>query len=284
MYRLTLTNDLGEQLTFGEGGAYTISEIEGLAAPEATINTSEIALMDGQVYNSAKVGMRTLQIAFAIEYDAEQKRLDMYNVLRIKKPIEMRYTSDLRDVTISGYVSDLEVTHFAMKQIATVTILCPFPYFRSAQEAVNELANVISAFHFPFAITAAEPIPFSYVQQLANVTVQNSGTVGTGMSITLYARGAVGNPKIFNYETGEYFGLDFSMQTGDEITINTLSGEKSVTLLRDGATSNIFNSISEGSTWLQVDDYQSTFVYEVGSGVLTDLIAEFRHYDLFAGV
>lgn len=284
MYNLTLTNESGAQLTFGMGGAYTISEIDGLSSPEATINTSEVALMDGQRYNSSKVSMRTLSIAFAIEYDAEQKRLDVYNVLRIKKPIHVHYKSDLRDVTIDGYVSKLDVDHFAMKQIATVTIICPSPYFRSAQMVVNELSNIIKAFHFPFAITEAEPIPFSYIQQLSNVTIENGGTTDTGMTIVLYARGAVNNPKIFNYVTQEFFGLNFSMQAGDEITIDTMAGEKSVTLLRDGATSNLFNYVMADSTWLQVEGIQSMFVYEVGSGTLSDLVAEFSHYDLFAGV
>lgn len=284
MYNLTLTNESGAQLTFGMGGAYTISEIDGLSSPEATINTSEVALMDGQRYDSAKVSMRTLNIAFAIEYDAEQKRLDVYNVLRIKKPIHVHYKSDLRDVTIDGYVSKLDVDHFAMKQIATVTIICPSPYFRSAQIVVNELSNVVSAFHFPFAITEAEPIPFSYMQQLSNVTIKNNGTADTGMTIVLYARGTVSNPKIFNYETKDFFGLNFSMQTGDEITINTMSGEKTVTLLRDGVTSNIFNYVMADSTWLQAEGVQSVFAYEVGSGTLSDLVVDFSHYDLFSGV
>lgn len=283
MYSLILENESGARLTFGMGGAYTISEIDGLSAPEATINTFDMALADGQQYSNAKVSTRTLQIAFAIEYDAEQKRLDAYNVLRIKKPITMYYKSDLIDVFIEGYVSKCNVSHFDMKQIMTVTILCPSPYFKSAQQVINELSSIVKAFTFPFAITEPAPIPFSYVQKVTNVTVANQGTVDTGLTIVLYASGDVANPKVFDYETGDYFGLNITMYAGDEVTITTGTGVKAVTLLRGGVTSNLFNDIAEGSTWLQLHGAESVFVYQADSGA-ESLTVEFRHYDMYAGV
>ena len=55
MYKLILENASGSQLVFNRlGGAFTITDIDGLAAPAAIINTNESALMDGATYNSAK--------------------------------------------------------------------------------------------------------------------------------------------------------------------------------------------------------------------------------------
>lgn len=284
MYKLTLEDADGATLTFGDGQPYTISEIEGLSPPEATINLNELALIDGQQYNSAKVSARTMNIAFAIEYKAEQNRLAAYKVLRVKKPITIYYKSDLRDVWIKGYIASVNVTHFEMKQICTVSIICPFPYFRSAQEIVNELSVIVSNFHFPFYGLESNNVVFSYVQNVQNVTVENNGEVDTGLIITLYIKGNITNPKIFNYNTGSYFGLNYSFEAGDEVTINTITGEKTVTLLRDSETINIFNYVSEGSTWLQIEGWQSTFVYEVGSGSLSNIEVTFTHYDLYEGV
>lgn len=284
MYKLVLEDVKGNQLTFGMGGAYTISEIEGLAPPKANINLSDMALMDGQHYNSAKVETRTLNIAFAIETDAEQNRLNAYRVLRIKQPIRMYYSSDLRDVYIDGYISEIGVTHFAMKQIVTVSIICPSPYFKSAQEVVNELSAIVSGFHFPFAITEENPIPFSFVQMLSNVTVENLGEVDTGLIIIMYATDTVTNPKIFDYETQDYFGINYTLQAGDQVTINTMSGEKTVTLLRDGEETNLFNYVMEGSKWIQLDGISKSFVYEVGSGSIGDLSVQFKHFNLYQGV
>jgi len=66
MFSLVLENKNGDQLTFSQNSPYTISDIQGLNPPDATINTSEVSLIDGAKYNSAKVNMRQLMIAFAI--------------------------------------------------------------------------------------------------------------------------------------------------------------------------------------------------------------------------
>lgn len=428
MYKLTLTNDNGNQLTFNQlGGPFTITEITGLNPPTATINTNTTAIMDGARFNSSKVEMREIQLAFAIEYDAAANRLEVYKVIQSKKHISLEYESELIDVTADGYVESIDITYFAMKQIVTVSILCPFPYFKAAQTIVNDLSNLINLFSFPFAseggknllpypyyqstrtnagvtytdngdgtitcdgtstsstttafvmqsrdegnfylppgnyilsggisstqrvvinymqegattattvavstgedaaftITeeiAAFPlqvgiyttagaswenetvypmirfstytddtwqpynygeIVFGYVETVNNVTVTNGGTVEVGMTIELYAKAPVTNPKIYNYITNDFFGLDFSMQAADLITISTTAGNKTVTLLREGTETNIFNSITKGSTWLQLAVGGNEFVYTADSGGEDSLNVYMSHNDLYEGV
>lgn len=286
MFSLILENANGDQLTFGAGSPYTISEINGLNPPSATINTSQIALIDGAKYNSAKLDMRQLNIAFAIETDAAANRVAMYNVLKSKQWIRMYYSGDVRDVYIDGYIQSIDITYFAMKQIVTVAILCPSPYFKNAQEIVNQLSNIINTFYFPFAITAAAPIPISYFSNDVGITVENDGDVECGMVIQLYAREMLSNPKIYNYVTQDYFGLTINMQPADLITIDTRQGQKSVTLLRNAIQTNIFNNIMQGSTWLQLEANGSTFTYEVDeiAGDASDLKVTFTHNNLYEGV
>lgn len=283
MYKLTLKTEYGV-LTFGMGEPYVITEIQGLSSPDADVNLTDIALADGQRFNSAKVKSRTMNMAFAINYDAEPNRLNAYNVLRVKKPVRVEYKSELRDVFIEGVVKSVNVTHFEMKQICTVTVVCPFPYFKDAQEIINALTNVVNAFHFPFASTEAPQIVFSYIQQQSNTTVINNGEVDTGLIIELYFKGAVENPKIFNYATADFFGLDYNFQAGDIVTINTNQGEKSVKLLRNGAESNLFNYIMKNSKWLQLEGKECVFIYEVGSGAMSSVEITFSHNDLYEGV
>jgi hypothetical protein len=285
MYKLTLQNEQGNSITFNElNGPYTITDIDGLSPADANINLTDTALLDGQRYNSAKVNLRTMDIAFAIEYDAELNRLRMYDVLHVKRPITLFYKSDLRDVYIEGYVQKVHVTHFEKKQIATVTIICPSPFFKNAQEVINELTNTIKMFHFPFWGLTPKNIVFGEEQFLTNVTVENEGELITGFIVEFYASNNVSNPRVINYMTNEYIGILYDMIPGDLITINTLAGEKTVTLLRGGAEINLFNYVQDGSTWLQLEPGENTFVYEVGAGSPTNLTVTFRHYDLFEGV
>lgn len=66
MFKLILENAAGEQVQLTNRKEYAVTEIQGLNPPGATINTSEMALYDGAKYISSKVGMRSINIAVAI--------------------------------------------------------------------------------------------------------------------------------------------------------------------------------------------------------------------------
>lgn len=285
MYNFILENKDGQRLEFNNVGVdFRIVEIDGLYPPKALINTSETALIDGSMYNSSKVTNRTLKVAFSIENNAESNRARVYNVIQVKNAIRAYYKSDTRNVYIDGYVEALVVNHFDKKQIATATILCPEPYFKRAQEIINELTNVINNFRFPFHGSDDAPIVFGLLEDVVDVHIVNGGTVETGMTIELFAKGPISGPKIYNYLTQEYFGLNVSMETGDTITIKTGQGEKTVDLLRDGHHTNIFNTVEAGSTWLQLPANGGTFVYTVEEGNPLSLLVTFKHFDKYEGV
>lgn len=284
MFELILENASGDQLNFAQNNAFTVTEITGLNPPPATINTSQIALIDGAKFNSSKLQMRTIDVAFAIEYNAAANRIEVFKVLKSKQYVKLTYKGQFRQVYIEGYIASIDITYFAMKQIVTCSILCPSPYFKAAQMVVNELLNIINTFHFPFSSTAAPQIVFGYISNDVGITIENDGDVECGMIIELYAKDALTNPKIFNYITQDYIGLNISMQQADLITIDTRQGQKSATLLRGGVTTNIFNSVIQGSTWLQLAANGSTFVYEVGTGNASDLTVTFSHSNLYEGV
>ena len=78
--------------------------------------------------------------------------------------------------------------------------------------------------------------------------------------------------------------LNVTMQQSDTIVIDTNPGEKSITLIRDGIETNIFNSLVRGSTWLQLDFSGGAYAYEVASGVLSSLMVTISHENLYEGV
>ena len=285
MYELTIQNKKGIAINFNSiGGPFTIIDIAGLGPAPATINTSPSSLLDGEKYNSSKVNMRTINLAFAVEKEAEANRLQAYKVFQSARAVDIHYVSSMLNVTIEGYIESVDVTHFEAKQVITVVIVCPFPYFKAAQQVVNELYSLINMFHFPFASTATPELIFGVVNPMTNEAVINNGAVECGLIFELYARDTLSNPKIYNYLTNEFIGLNFQMQAGDLITINTEKGKKSVTLLRDGSETNLFNYLMEGITWLQLEVGGSEFVYQVTSGVITNLLVTIKHNDLFEGV
>lgn len=284
MFNIYLENKDGKTLHFGASTPYTITEFSGLNPPKATINTNTTATLDGGMFNSAKLQMRSINLAFAIEENAEANRLAVYEVVQPKNPINLYYQSEMLDVFISGYVEEVSPSYFAKKQIVTISILCPFPYFKSAQKVVNELSSIIKMFHFPFASTAEKELIFGVIDPLTSVTILNQGSVQTGLTFELYAKNQITNPKIFNYQTGDFMAINTTMQQGDLVTITTGQGNKTITLLREGVETNIFNLLDKNSTWLQLDIGGGVFVYEVEEGGTVNLSVTISHYDLFEGV
>ena len=284
MYNIIVENENSQQLVFNDlDGDFQITSITGLYPADALINTDQSALYDGGRYNSSKVNMRTINFGFSIEKNPEEARRKIYRVLQPKRYAKLYYKSDLYDVYIEGYIENVIVNHFEKKQTATFQMLCPFPYFKNAQIVVNDFTGVEARFKFPFAMPA-EGIPIGEVVSIANVFIPNEGMVEAGLIIELYAKASLSGVKIYNYETMEFIGTNESMQAGDLITITTGQGDKRAKLLRNGEVINIFNSIMEGSTWLQLPSAGMTAIYTVEEGNYTDLIATIKHYDLFEGV
>lgn len=284
MYKVYIENNTtSEKLEFNSlNGEYTITEIQGLSPAEATINTDEVALMDGATFNSAKIGTRTIDIAFCINGNAEKGRLKAYKVLQPKKTVRFYYETSEISVFIDGIVKNIQVGHFDANQLITVTLLCLSPFFKNDEEVRDVLSNVRPMFHFPFPSDSTSLV-FGVREALSNVVVTNKGTAETGLTIELYASGIVHNPKVYNYVTQEFIGLEGFLYAGDLITITTGVGEKSIKLTRNGVTSNAFNMIADGSSWLQLPVEGAVFVYTAESG-FSSLTVTIKHYNLFEGV
>ena len=260
MFNMIFENKNGLQLRFGAGYPFTIKEFSGLNPPSATINTTEAALVDGGKYNSAKLQMRQVNIAFAIEVDAENNRLEVYKVVQSKMPLKIYYISDRLDVFLEGYVQDIDFSYFAKKNICTVSVLCPFPYFKVASEVISDFEEGMGLFHFPFSSTESPQLVFGANYETVAARVENAGNVPCGLTFKLYASGAVSNPKVIDRKTGEYFQINIDMAAGDQITVETQQGYKKVSLQQGETITNIYNAWADGSTWLQLDVNGSTFI------------------------
>ena len=261
MYTLIAENKYGEQLEITNNPRYVITDIDGLYPPEGVINTTQVANMDGSVFNSSHINDRVITITMAINGPAEANRLFLYRYFKTKYSVRFYYKNGVRDVYIDGYVSKFSVEYFEKKQTAQIEISCPMTLFRAVKESVTEFANIENMFVFPFAIEVAG-IPFSEIALGEQKTIINGGDVETGVIIKLNALGTVLNPKIYNVDTSDRMTLSVEMQAGDEITINTRKKEKSITLLRDGVQTNIVGKLDAGSTWFNLIPGDNIFTYE----------------------
>lgn len=262
---------------------FLITKIEGLGPAKANINLTELTGSDGSTFNSARLDERNIVISAALlmEPTIEAVRLKSYKFFPIKKKITLKIETDTRKVRIDGYVESNEPDIFSENESIDISIICPNPYFYdddNSGKQVTVFYGLDPLFEFPFSNeSTTEPLlEFGNIQNYTEQTVYYEGDADTGVVITMYAIGEVSNISIYNTLTREEMHLDTAkietltghgIQSGDTITISTVAGDKSVTLLRDGVYFNVLNCIDKESDWFQITKGDNVFAYTADSGI-----------------
>lgn len=282
MYRLKVENKSGQLLDLSSERNFVITGIDGLTPPAASILTADVTAHDGSRYNSAKVGQRNIVIRLRLIRDVEKMRILLYKYFRIKQWCKIYYSNDSRDVYCEGYVETFENDRFVMNNEVQISIICPSPWFKELDEIVFNMSQVLPTFEFPFAVEE-NGTEFSILYENILTEVINSGDVDTGVLMELSAIGEVINPRIYNYDTREMIGLNFTMMSGDLIKISTIKGNKYVKLIREGIETNIINRLMNKPDWFQLPVGSSNFTYDCTSG-REFFAVKFIGQNLFEGV
>lgn len=192
MYTLIAENKYGQQMELTHNEAYVIESIEGLDPPDAVINTIRNANADGSVYNSSYVDNRTIIITLAINGPAETNRINLYKYFKNKYPVTLYYKNNTRDVSINGYVQNMQIEFFKKKQIAQITVFCPEPFFNASSSEMVDFSSVQDLFEFPFSIEESKnllPYPYDNTSKSAygiDWTDKGDGTVTVDGTATAY--------------------------------------------------------------------------------------------------
>ena len=228
---------------------YVVTAVTGLLYPETNINTSS-GIADGSQYNSARMQERNIVITLRLRGAIEASRQYLYTIFPPKMPCKLYWKSRNRDVRISGYVELVEGDLFSEQETMQVSIICPKPYFEGLAAIQEELSSSIRLFEFPFTIE--EPIPISEHADVPRITLQNNGDVSCGLTAEIGISGDVTGLRLYNAATGQLMRLTENFQEGDRIFISTISGEKEVTLYRNGTQSSLLAKLASGSKWVQL--------------------------------
>lgn len=284
MYTLTVENIKGERLRLTQNESiYQIASVEGLTPPKANINTTAIAGMDGARFKSSYLQTRNVVITIAVQGEIERNRLRLYNFFGTGQWCKLFYSNSSRDVYCEGYCETVDGSLFAMSQRIQISILCPNPYFKSLTEMISDISKTFANFEFPFAIDE-EGEEFSIIDPHREADVYNSGELACGIIIRMYAEvDGIENPIIRNVLTGEYLGVETTLNQGYVLEINTNKGQKAITKYIDSVPQNEINGLMNGSTWFQLESGLNRFYYEADSLDLF-LKIEFLHNILYEGV
>lgn len=298
---VTVTNHLGESLRMDfsnpEGSGLLIYNIEGLGAPSANINTTDVATMDGALFNSAKLGTRNIVLSLypLWKNTIEDARHLTYRYFPIKKKIKLEFETDNRTSYCYGYVESNEAEIFSELESIQISVICPNPYFyKSGDMELVDLSGTESLFEFPFSNESVTDnlLEMGEISPLMTRSVWYEGDIDIGVLITIHAVGAVRDISVYNSTTREIMTIDtdkIATITGqafgnqDDIIISTVPGEKYVHLLRNGSYINIINAVDKNAHWFKLQNGDNMFAITAESGE-SNLQAKIQYRNAYQGV
>lgn len=287
MFTCSLVNGRGEELVLtGKEPMYQVVKIIGLNPPSAHLNMSTVVGLDGARYNSGRLNTRNIVLTVRINGNVEDNRQNLYRFCPTKEKVRFNFSNNNRSVYADGYVESVECGLFTISEQAQISIICPQPYFMDTEETAVDGNSIVGLFTFPFSIDYDDPIPFSVFVFDEPVDIYNRSESAVGMIIDIDVNDDMSALVIRNIDTNEYFSLAGTFLEGDHIRINTIKGEKSVTLTRNAAESNLFSAMQRGSTFFQLLPGSNQFTYTVGGDALNNAKVSIMYtfYRVFRGV
>lgn len=288
---VTVKNSLDESITINLGEVMPshgllIKEIKGLGPVKADINTTELAAFDGTVYNSAKLQERNIVINLLLRNDVisvEEARQLTYKYFPIKKYVTFHIETDRRIAEAYGYVESNEPNIFEKEENTQISILCPDPNFYSAGEdgtQITTFSGITALFEFPFSNESAiEPLlEFGQIENKTENVIEYAGDLDIGVLIRIHALGEAGDITIYSTGTRQQMVINNTkiaaivgsgIQSGDDIIISTIRGDKYLSLLRGGVYTNILNALDKSassSPWFELVKGDNVFAYSATYG------------------
>jgi len=303
--KLTYINERGDSLSFHTASQFHVNidkDVTGLSSFDNDIFSINSMGQDGETFIGDRIEPRPIEIVGHIkERDADRAhrlRRRLNNILNPQfEGILVYEFGDIRRVIIPT-VSALNFVERPIFEQFVIDFSCLNPFWREDMESRQDIATWNGGFEFPIdredppqgleiAIDPENPtIPtweIGWREPSLIVNVENGGDVRAGMRIDFRALGFLVNPTLLNVVTGEFIKINFEMQAGDVITVNTAWGEKSVTLRRGGVESDAFRFLDPDSSYLQLAVGDNIFNYDADVNMY-NLDVTIHHNNLFLGV
>lgn len=284
MFTAIIENAQGDTLRLtNDETRFQVSNITGIDPPAATVNFTNLALLDGAIFNSSKIGTRNIVITLRINGDIETNRLLLYSMFKTKEKCRFYFKNDSLDVYTDGYVEKVSCPIFVQSELMQISIICMNPYFLDMQSNRKIITNSIALFEFPFYINQNHPIAISEFSE-SGTTIINNSQNDIGVVFTVIIHNPVNYVEILKNGTGEFIivragGSADRFSAGDVITINTTPGNKSILLTHNGTTTNAFGKLSTDSELFQLSVGENRISYDTDYGIYenVEVIAGYRY-------
>jgi hypothetical protein len=236
------TNAVGDFLTLSvldNSNGYTIREITGLDPVPATLTSSSMAQRDGAQFQNARRELRNIVIKLGLDPNYTEQtvaslRSNLYNYFMPKENVSLGfYIDEGLTYFINGQVEDFNNAMFSADPEVDISILCYDPDFYSPAPVVVSIDTVNGTIETPITYGGTSDVGLIFSMTLTH-------DLDDGVAI-------YNTPPLNSYQG---MVIETALLTGDIITVNTIDGQKAITLKRGGAESSLLYALQDGAVWL----------------------------------
>lgn len=243
MYNVRYQSDLGEIFDFGYQYG-TVFDLDPLGGLDVDIATSQGYAQIGTTVESQSVGGVVRQIKGRIFRNSDTLKARMFEIFAPMTSGTLIFNGK--------YSSRCVVKMTPIFQAGTkwpkfeLELYSPVPYWYSVNSSAQANGSIVGEFRFP--VNYGTPHRFGTTTISPDFVVINSGVDTYEFSITIKSIGSVVNPRIVNRATGEFIGLNATINSGDIYKIYRQNGRLYVEKTSNGVTSDAFDVFDDDST------------------------------------
>lgn len=256
---------------YDEDSALFLESVDGVMKVTNKVTTSENTTVDGSTYQGSTTSQRNIVITASISKNHVYYRNLLYKCFMPKTTGTLTYIEEDEKRIIDYEVEDIEVDEKGVVRNATISLICPDPFFKDEEDTIVTMAGWHPKFEFPHCFWP-EKEPFGErVAEIIKEIDNDSAADNIGIEILIEAMGAVTNPAIYHTEQGIYIkvgtdGLPLSLGRGEAVKITTGTNDKNVYLIQGEVVTKINEYLDEGSDFIQLIHGSNTFTYAADEG------------------
>lgn len=273
--KLTLINKNNQVLDLlNNRGRFILTAADGMHGIETDIGESETPYTDGATIDSVKALPRGIELTFTLQGNIKESIDYFTSIVKSKQYVTLREIDGERDITIKGVATIPPYSRMLQTCKIVLTVYCGQPYWEDIDYLAETIAEYIALLCFPTngQYFTEYGRPFGEIDASLTKTFENKSDTAVGMLIEMVAIGEVVNPRIScstGAQNGWYMQLNLTLQDDDLLEINTVKGNKYVTIngldTYNGVP--ILNYLEwQGEDWLQIETGANTFSVTTDNG------------------
>lgn len=269
--KIKCINDDDYSLTFGSDkfSPFVIMDCEGIYQVLSDVKTSDNGMSDGSTYLASTLKLRNIVLTVAFYETYQNNRELLYKIFKPKSLGTFIYEENNKFKQIKYVVENINISTKGKVRVATMSLLCPDPYFQSLNETVVTMSSWVGQFIFQHKFKK-EPFGRFVAQKLK--AIDNDSTADNiGLKIEIKVDGEVVNPKIIHVEDDKFIKIGTSrkrltLNVGDTLIISTEQNNKNVELISGGSKRKINEYLDEASDFIQLRQGRNSLRYEAEQG------------------